>query len=176
MPENVTRPPCPKISTDARRLYTMLADTHEWVTRERQELPEEAQPYLPALFAFGGLDAYLALPVRAQGYHHGMLVQIAQAWDGCIRAHDDCWDRECSVRGRLHLLGVAVSLLNGAFVTSELREAVAKREMANAQQLFETCSNWFLEGYLNVGQPAEAQAQAQGEVGGTPGEGEDAGG
>ncbi len=168
MPD-ITRPPTPKISTNAPSLYRMLVDLHAWVEHEREELPDDAKPMLAKVAPPGSGEAYCLLPIRSLAYHHSVMIEIARAWDHNARIHDDCYEEACSVRTRLYLLGITAQMLNGAFVTSELREAIAGREMANLQHLFEGISNWYLGAY-DESRLEAAQAQAQAGTGGDSGD------
>jgi hypothetical protein len=124
MSESIKSPPYPDKESSQASLLSCLQELRRWVNKYREPCNVAIGSVVVPL-PTGRLTtaAYSHVPVRAQFSHLLLLRKIREQWDALVRAHEADWDSPESIRARTVILASAASLVNGAIVPVERREA-----------------------------------------------------
>lgn len=122
---DIISPPYPGVATLSPLLYRNLAELRSWVTVQLRILYDNIPAIVEKATILEKLESERAWDGVSVADKHTVLVGIRymrEAWDCILRDHEDTWDSSLSLYKRFLLANSAIGLLNGAFVSAEVRE------------------------------------------------------
>lgn len=140
MSEEIKSPPYPGPGATWRGLYHALYELHDWVVLHRDAVNAAVgRDVVPPVAEAVPLPvAYMSLAVSIQYAHLLYLRRVREEWDHLVRQYESAWDCPACIRARASLTQLAATLVNGAFVPYEQREASGRDTHERMVRSFES--------------------------------------
>ena len=121
----LTSPPYPGVSIQAKGLYQCLDQYRDWVLERLKVLHEFSPDTVESLKPPAETPKYGVWEYVSVADKFCVLQQaryLREVWDAVVREHEDSWDSSLALQRRYNVVHAAIEMLDEAFLNPEVRE------------------------------------------------------